>query len=134
MPIDTGLLGILVGSHEESGLDFSLLLQGKSYQLARVSIADSPTPVTRPTVRGGVYFSAKSEYRIRGTVDDLAIVPLLSKTMLGPSTEFGDIQIRTELPYRGKALGLRLHANLTSSVQGPSGIELHMVLVGLEPA
>lgn len=129
MPPDDALLDMLVDAHKESPLDFVLLLDKAEYRLDNVSIARTPTPVHRPTTRGGVYFSEKFAHRITGTVSDLSTVPTLSKMMLGPSTEFGDMQVRTELDVRGDRVGLVLHANLTGSVQDPSGIQLHMMLV-----
>lgn len=132
MHVDADLLDVLTAYSKKSKMDFSLFLQEKSYPLTEVSVVNSPTPVTRPTTRGGVYFSEKFAYKIKGVVSDLTIVPLLSKTMLGPSTEFADIKIRTRLDHKGKTVQLNLHANLTNSVQGPSHIELHMTLVGLE--
>ena len=88
--------------------------------------------MTRPTTRGGVYFSKKFEYRIKGTVKDLSIIPLLSNAMLGPNTEFGDVQIHTTVLHNDKMTRLRIHTNLISSVQEGSGIELHMTITGLE--
>ena len=132
MTIEPNLLATLIGYGPSPVLEFSLFLQDRPYQLVDVSVTRSPTPVTRPTTRGGVYFSEKFAYRITGTIKDTGIVPLLSKAMLGPNTEFGDIQIRTKLLHAGKMVQLNLHAHLTSSVEGPLGIELHMILVGLE--
>ena len=132
MPVDADLLDVLTIYNKKFKMDFSLFLQGKSYPLTEVSIVNSPTSVTRPTTRGGVYFSEKFAYKVKGVIRDLTVVPLLSKTMLGPSTEFTDIQIHTSLDHKGKTVQLSLLVNLTSSVQGPSYIELHMTLVGLE--
>ena len=116
----------------DSKLDFTLFLAEKAYTLRDVTISKSPTPVTRPTTRGGVYFAEKYAYRITGVIDDLAVIPLLSKAMLGPSTEFTEIRIHTQLNQNDNRLELNLLANLTGSVQNPSSIELNMVLVGLE--
>lgn len=133
MAIDTELLGILLACGRESKLEYVLYLQGRSYPLDAVSIADSPTAVTRPTVRGGVYFSEKSAYRISGTVSDMGIVGLLSGAMLGPSPEFEEVRIRTSFCHDGRTVRLRMLANITSSVQHPSRVELHMTLIGLVP-
>ncbi|HUU47851.1 MAG TPA: hypothetical protein VMW55_03610 [Nitrosopumilaceae archaeon] len=110
---------------------FHLSLNKKNYPLDDVSIIHSPTPVNSPTTRGGVYFSDKFAYKLKGTVHDLSIVPLLTKTMLGPNTEFGEIQITTSIKQNDKNQDLSIYANLTNSVQGPSKIELNMIIIKL---
>jgi hypothetical protein len=100
---------------------------------ADVSITNSPTPVNSPTTRGGVYFSDKFAYKIKGVVTDMSVVPLLSKTMLGPNITFDDIKITTQIKLNGKKQNLTLHANLINSVQSSSQIELNMILVNIKP-
>jgi len=118
--------------NEKDSLKFRLHLGDRSYQLTSVMIVNSPTPVNSPTTRGGVYFSDTFAYKIRGTIDDLSVVPLLSKTMLGPNTEFGEIKITTDILKDDKKKLLTLFTNLTNSVQSSSKIELNMILVKLE--
>ncbi len=132
MQLDTALLDILIYHVEKPTSNFTLTVGDKLYKLADVSIVDTPMPVTKPTTRGGVYFAAKSAYKITGTINDLSIVSSLSQMMLGPNTTFGDILINTTAKYDDKMYQLELHANLISSVQTQSQIELHMLLVGLE--
>ncbi|HSB83796.1 MAG TPA: hypothetical protein VLD64_04850, partial [Nitrosarchaeum sp.] len=81
--------------NEKGSLEYVLYLDDKRYSLSDVVIVNSPTPVNSPTTRGGVYFSDTFAYKIKGTINDLSIIPLLSKTMLGPNTEFGEIKITT---------------------------------------
>lgn len=118
--------------NENQSLEYVLHLDGRKYPLSDVSIVNSPTPVNSPTTRGGVYFSDTFAYKIKGIVYDLSVVPLLSKTMLGPNTEFGEIKITTQILNNGKKMALSIFANLTNSVQSPSKIELNMILVKLE--
>ncbi|MBA4464140.1 MAG: hypothetical protein H2B01_08205, partial [Nitrosopumilaceae archaeon] len=65
-------------------------------------------------------------------VNDLSIVPLLTKTMLGPNTEFGEIKVGTTVSSGNQKKDVTIYANLTNSVQGPSKIELNMIIVKLE--
>ncbi|MBS3925834.1 MAG: hypothetical protein KGZ34_03985 [Nitrosarchaeum sp.] len=118
--------------NEKQSLDYVLYIDNMTYDLTDVSIVNSPTPVNAPTTRGGVYFSDTFAYKIKGTINDLAIIPLLSKTMLGPNTEFREIKITTQIIHDGKKLSLSLFTNLTNSVQSSSKIELNMILVKLE--
>ena len=129
MTVNTTLLESLMNSNPEKKLEFILHLNEKQYPLENVSVINSPTPVNSPTTRGGVYFSDKFAYKIRGTIHDLSVVPLLTKTMLGPNTEFGEIKITTKLD---SSIDVAIHANLTNSVQGPSKIELNMIIIRLE--
>ncbi|MGI0056008.1 MAG: hypothetical protein ACREAK_01400 [Nitrosarchaeum sp.] len=132
MSVDLGLLESLMSISEKQSLEYVLHLDGIQYSLSDVSIVNSPTPVNSPTVRGGVYFSDTFAYKIKGIVNDLSIVPLLSKTMLGPNTEFGEIKITTQIINNDKKVTLSIFTNLTNSIQSSSQIELNMILVKLE--
>ena len=131
MVIDPKLLGILMADQKNTSANFILHLNDKEYPLADVVISNSPTPVNSPTTRGGVYFSDKFAFKIKGTVKDLSIVPSLTKKMLGPNTEFGELKITTQIQELGKKTNLSIFANLTNSVQGPSKIELNMIIINL---
>lgn len=126
------LLESLMSINEKQSLDYVLHIDGKTYPLTDVSIVNSPTPVNAPTTRGGVYFSDTFAYKIKGMINDLSVIPLLSKTMLGPNTEFREIKITTHLTRDGNTLSLSLFTNLTNSVQSSSKVELNMILVKLE--
>jgi len=127
MPVDSSLLETLMKSNNNS---YVFHLGNKEYFLENVSIVNSPTPVNSPTTRGGVYFSDKFAYKIKGTIKDLSVIPLLTKTMLGPNTEFGDIVITTQI-NPGPQSKVSIHANLTNSIQNKNGIQLSMIIVKL---
>lgn len=131
MTVDLDLLEILMKSEKIQSAEFHLLINNKDYLLEKVSITNSPTTVNSPTTRGGVYFSDKFAYKLKGTVSDLSIVPLLTKTMLGPSTEFGEIKITTSINQNNKINDILIYANLTNSVQSSSKIELNMIIIKL---
>ena len=126
MVVDLKLLDTL--STTENSYVFHL--NGNEYSLEDVLIMHSPTPVNSPTTRGGVYFSDKFAYKIKGMVKDLSIVPLLTKTMLGPNTEFRPIKITTHINTEPEKKIL-IHANLTNSVQNKFGILLNMIIMEL---
>ena len=126
MSVDLTLLDALMNSISNS---YSLHLNDKEYSLEDVTIVNSPTPVNSPTTRGGVYFSDKFAYKIKGTIKDSSVIPQLTKTMLGPNTEFGEIKITTQIETNSK--NVIIYANLTNSVQNKSGIQLNMIIVKL---
>lgn len=126
MSVDLTLLDALMNSTSNS---YSLHLNGREYLLEDVIIMNSPTPVNSPTTRGGVYFSDKFAYKIKGTIKDSSVIPQLTKTMLGPNTEFGEIKITTQAETNSK--NVEIYANLTNSVQNKSGIQLNMIIVKL---
>ena len=126
MSVDLTLLEALMNSTSNS---YSLHLNDREYLLEDVIIMNSPTPVNSPTTRGGVYFSDKFAYKIRGTIKDSSVIPQLTKTMLGPNTEFGEIKITTQAETNSK--NVEIYANLTNSVQNKSGIQLNMIIVKL---
>lgn len=118
----------------QNQLKYILEINNQKYNFENVSIANSPTPVNSPTTRGGVYFSDKFAYKVKGTIHDLTVVPLLTKTMLGPNTDFGEIKIFTSMELDGKQKQVKLSTNLTNSMQTSSHIELNMILVNIESA
>ena len=126
MSVDLTLLDALMNSASNS---YSLHLNNREYSLEDVTIMNSPTPVNSPTTRGGVYFSDKFAYKIKGTIKDSSVIPQLTKTMLGPNTEFGEIKITTQAETNSK--NVEIYANLTNSVQNKSGIQLNMIIVKL---
>ena len=132
MTVDTNLLDILMKANQTNSCGYTLHLNNKVYSLDDVSIINSPTSVNSPTTRGGVYFSEKFAYKLKGTIHDLSIIPLLTKTMLGPNTEFGEIKITAQIEYDDKKNDLSIYANLTNSIQGPSKIELNMIVIKLQ--
>lgn len=119
---------ILLAELQGQNLQYYLELDKKSYPLSNVSIAKSVTPLTKPNIRGGVYFSDTSSYRIKGSTQDRSIIPLLSNTMLGPNTEFRDLKI-TAKSDKAKYMIL---ANLTNTMQNSSRVELNMVIVDVK--
>jgi len=132
MSVNQDLLEILMEFNEKNSPDYKLYLHGKTYPITHVSITNSPIPVNEPTTRGGVYFSEKFAYKIKGTIEDLSVIPLLTKKMLGPNSEFGELKITTKIESNGKPLNLEIFTNLTNSVQTPNSIELSMIIVKLE--
>jgi hypothetical protein len=132
MSVDLNLLELLMKINEKQSLEYVLHLNNHKYCLSDVSIVNSPTPVNSPTTRGGVYFSDTFAYKIKGTIHDLSVIPLLSKTMLGPNTEFGEIKITTQIINNDKKMNLSIFTNLTNSIQNSSKIELNMILIKLE--
>ena len=129
---DEKLLESLLSFQKDEKLRFSLQIDKKDYVLDEALIVKSPTPVQRPTKRGGVYFSDTYEYKIKGIVYDQAIIPLLSKTMLGPNTEFSEILVKTHIEDNSKKTKISLFTNLTNSMQSKSKIELNLVIVRTE--
>ena len=132
MSVNQDLLELLIQHNKENSLDCTLHLNDNTYGITSVSIENSPIPVNKPTTRGGVYFSDKFAYKMKGIIEDLSVVPLLTKNMLGPNTEFGDLKIMTNIESNGQSITLKIFTNLTNSVQTPNSIELSMIIVRLE--
>lgn len=111
---------------------FTLHLNDALYDILSVTIENSSIPVNEPTTRGGVYFSEKFAYKMKGNIEDLTIIPLLTKKMLGPNTEFGELKISSQIEFKGKITPIDIFTNLTNSVQTPNSIELSMIIIKLE--
>ena len=132
MPFNKDLLEKLMEFNEKNSLKFTLYVNDKTYPIVSTSITNSPIPVNEPTTRGGVYFSDKFAYKMKCVVEDLSVVPLLTKKMLGPNTEFGELKITTNIESEGKSIPLEIFTNLTNSIQTPNSIELGMIIVRLD--
>jgi len=132
MSVDSSLLKNLMQYYSDHSPKFTILVNDRIFPLIDVSIVNSPIPVNEPTTRGGVYFSEKFAYKMKGTIDDLSIIPLLTKKMLGPNTEFGELKISSQIESNGKIMPIDIFTNLTNSVQTPNSIELSMIIVELK--
>ena len=132
MSINSDLLEILTKSVESNSSEYILHLNNTEFHLSDVSIINSPTSVNEPTTRGGVYFSDKFAFKMPGIIKDLSVIPLLTKKMLGPNTEFSEIKITTIIHKNEIPLHFEIFTNLTNSVQTPDSIELSMIIVKLE--
>ena len=132
MSFNVDLLETLMAFTEKNFQNFTLFLNNQTYPISSTSIINSPIPVNEPTTRGGVYFSDKFAFKMKCVIDDLSIVPLLTKKMLGPNTEFGELKITTQIDSNGKPLNVEIFTNLTNSVQTPTSIELSMIIVKIK--
>ena len=132
MSLNLDLLKILMEFNEKNSPEYLLYINDDTFPITCVSITNSPTPVNEPTTRGGVYFSDKFAYKLKGTIEDLSVVPLLTKKMLGPNTEFSELKISTQIEFDGKLMNLEIFTNLTNSVQTSNSIELSMIIVNLK--
>ncbi len=132
MSVNSDLFENLMNLTANNFPKFTLHLNDKDYLLVDVSIENSSVPVNEPTTRGGVYFSEKYAYKMKGAINDLSVVPLLTKKMLGPNTEFGELKISTSIELDGTSTPLEILTNLTNSVQTPDSIELSMIIIKLE--
>ena len=132
MSVDSVLLENLMMYNTEYSPQFTLHLNDTLYDMLSVTIENSSIPVNEPTTRGGVYFSEKFAYKMKGNVEDLSIIPLLTKKMLGPNVEFGELKISSQIEIDGKITPIDILTNLTNSVQTPNSIELSMIIVKLE--
>lgn len=131
MSVDQGLLETLTTYSNENSLECHLYLNETIFELSDVSITHSPTPVNEPTTRGGVYFSDKFAYKMKGEIKDLSVIPLLTNKMLGPNTEFGELRITAKIEFKGEKMNIEIFTNLTNSVQTPNSIELSMIIIKL---
>jgi hypothetical protein len=125
MEIDEKVLSKLI---ETNDIKYSLYLDGKEYHLDQVSMAKSSIPVRRPTTRGGVYFSDTTAYKIKASTNDLSLIPLISKVMLGPNTDFKPLEIKTNLNIDGKSCNIILTTHLTNTMNSSTKLELHLIV------
>jgi len=125
MEIDEEILSKLIATHD---IKYDLFIDNRKYPLENVSMVKSSVPVRRPTTRGGVYFSDTTAYKIKATTNDMSIIPLISKVMLGPSTDFKPLEIKTNLNIDEKTYGITLVTHLTNTMNSSTKLELHLII------
>jgi len=113
---------------KDQSLLFKLVIGKNEFRVDQLKMKIEATPVTKPTKRGGVYFSDTTICKISVTVNDLEISKYLSKAMLGPNTEFQDIILQTKNKKNNEDANFRIITNLTSSKQSSKEIELHLIV------
>ena len=73
MSVDSNLFEKLMIFSNQNSSKFTLSLNDTDYDLVDVSIEHSSVPVNEPTTRGGVYFSEKYAYKMKGAIRDLSV-------------------------------------------------------------
>lgn len=129
MLLDEKFLSKIIEIQKSLKLDFLIHFENVKYNLDNVTIIKSSTPVSKPTIRGGVYFSDTFNFKIKATVNDFSIMPLLSKSMLGPNTEFQELKITTSVPIENSQKNVTFFVYLTNSMKSSSYIELNMIVI-----
>ncbi len=132
MPLDENTILKIIEIQKSTKLDFILCLGSDTFLLENVVITKSLTPVNRPTNRGGVYFSDTFVFKIKATVSDPSLAPLLSQCMLGPNPDFQDLEITTKAKIDNSLKNVKLFAHLTNSMQSSSLIELNMNIIRIK--
>jgi len=104
----------------------TVTIGGISYDVIRAHVAYEDVPVTKPTTRGGVYFSDKMAFKIRAQIEGQSLSGVLSKAMLGPNSDFATITLHAKLG----ASDFTIFANLTNYVQKKDTVDLNLVVIG----
>ncbi len=130
--MDENIILKIIEIQKSTKLDFILRLASNTFLLENVVISKSLTPVNHPTNRGGVYFSDTFVFKIKTTVSDLSLAPLLSQSMLGPNPDFQDLEITTKAKIYNSLKNVKLFVHLTNSMQSSSFIELNMNIIRIK--
>ena len=104
---------------------FNLLISGKIFKIDELEVFENDNPVTKPTTRGGVYFSDVKDVKVKATLSDVTVIKNISKAMLGPNKKFLDIFIEGSNNENGK---ISLTTNLTNTIQNSSKIVMYFLL------
>lgn len=115
----------LIKAVADSDPSWLLRVQDRRFIPESVSIAKGTVPVKKPGMRGGVYFSEATAYKMQCSVGDRSIEDLLTSTMLGPSADFTPL----ELEAATAEFRVLIRANLTGYVQTKSGVRLNLTVI-----
>ncbi|MEW6043784.1 MAG: hypothetical protein AB1608_05930 [Thermoproteota archaeon] len=116
---------------QKAAQKYVMRINDTEYTPQEIHLSYVETPVSRPTTRGGVYFSDKMGFKIKAKLSDMDLGKSLSKLMLGPSTDFEHIQFLTRLDDKSTK-ELTIFANLVNYVQKKDGLELNLMVIGTE--
>jgi hypothetical protein len=109
-------------------LSYTLHIDSKIFILDNVSLTKSTIPVRKPTTRGGVYFTDTTAYKMKATTNDLSIITLLPKLMLGPNTEFKSLEVKTNLELNGKKRDVTLVTHVANTMNTKNTVELNLIV------
>ena len=129
MTLEEKLLSKIIEIQKSQNLDFLIHFENIKYNLDDVKIVKTYTPVSKPTMRGDIYFSDTFDFKMIATVKEHSIIPLLSKSMLGPNAEFQELKITTNIPFENLQKNITFYVHLTNSMQSSSHIELNMRII-----
>lgn len=127
MSLDETILSQL--TQDTTKREYYLHYQNKSYSLEDVTVIKSSMPVNKPTTRGGVYSVSDKEYKIKGTIHDMSLIPFISKMMLGPNTEFQEIPVKTQVQIDNKNISCTLFTYLTNAMNNSSKIIFNLLII-----
>ena len=127
MGIDGNIL-FKLAEHQNQG-PCTMKIGDVPYKVDSIELTYSEVPVTKPTTRGGVYFSDKMVFKVKAKISNFAVANVLSKTMLGPNQDFEKIRLLTNVTVDTNKKELVIFANLTNYVQKRSGLELNLVVI-----
>lgn len=103
---------------------YVLVLGDKRHPMVGVSVSETSTPVSEPTIRGDIYVENAKSHRITAIVDQ-SLAATLSKTMLGPSAEFGGLLISAE----SESIKTEIVGSLLSMARTGGMARLHIAVV-----
>lgn len=109
-------------------LSYTLHVDGKIFNLEKVSLVKSMIPVRKPTTRGGVYFTDTTAYKMKAVTHDLSIIELLPKLMLGPNPEFRSLEIKTNLDLNGTKRDIILETHVANTMNTKDTVELNLIV------
>lgn len=122
----------LVSHLNKEGQSYTILVEGRQFAVSGFRLSKTEIPVNKPTTRGGVYFSDRQGFCIWAEIKDGDIANILSKTMLGPNTEFKEVVFLTNLEKQGQAKQLQIAGNLTWYVQKKDCIQLNVMVTEIK--
>ncbi len=109
---------------------------GRTFVPDSMSISESEVPIRGPGMRGGVYHTGTSAFRVACTTSDPSIAKVLTQAMLGPSTDFAPVVITASTTddggdgCTGSSGTVLITANLVGYVQKRDGTTtLNMVAI-----
>lgn len=103
---------------------YSLYIDNNQYPIQVESLVKSKIPVRKPTTRGGVYFTDTMAYKIKAITFEMSLKDQIPSLMLGPSTDFKPILVKTIQDN----VQITLVTHLTNAVSSKDRLELNLIV------
>jgi len=118
----------LLGKLANNNTSYELQIDGRVFNLVKISLEKSTIPVRKPTTRGGAYFTDTKAYKMKVITHDLSIIKLLPSLMLGPNTEFRPLQLKTRLELDGMKKEIILESHVANTMNTKDTVTLNLIV------
>ncbi len=119
--------------YKDQKFNYTLKIDEKKYPLFDVIFFQNNEYISKPISKNDINFSNTiMVHKMKAKTTDFSIIPLLTNMMLGPNTEFQELEVNATTEENNISKHFIFFLNLTNSVQSPSTFELFMTILDIK--